>query len=374
MYWIGVNAYGAIVDLPNFLLLIEQGRRVKKSPRDRAEEFAQACVAKTPVIILGSGASIPHGIPGMGQLAEALRAVEPPPDMTNDETVQWENFQAQISQLGLEAALNRVQFTDRQTMRVVETTRTFLLPHDVTAFANVLHDRRTLPLGRLYQYLFRSVHRSIDVVTPNYDRLAEYAADCTELRHYVGFASGYMNRRLRDDYRANLIRDGSRTVCIWKVHGSFDWFKHRDETVFALPTCHDVPAGFTPVMVSPGVDKFRRVYDEPFRTILRCADHAMENARSFLCVGFGFNDDHLQTKLIERCAEHPIPITVVTRELTPRARAALLGGRFQRFLVLEACEVGTKMYMNEYVEGVELLEEDLWRFETFLNFAIGAEP
>ena len=33
----------------------------------------QSCAQKNPVIVLGSGASIPHGIRGMGDLADWLR-------------------------------------------------------------------------------------------------------------------------------------------------------------------------------------------------------------------------------------------------------------------------------------------------------------
>ncbi|MGO4572896.1 SIR2 family protein [Microvirga sp. 2TAF3] len=347
---------------------------MKKTPLERAAEFAQACVAKTPVVILGSGASAAHGIPGMGPLAKKLMSAAPPPAMTAEEASQWDAFLTELTYTDLESALTRVQFTERQTHRVVEVTRDFLLPYDLEVFNNVLSDRRCLPLARLYRHLFKSTHKTIDVVTPNYDRIAEYAADVAEVSHHVGFSYGYMNKRAKDP-NTRVYHGGqpSRTVCVWKVHGSFDWFRDADEVVLGLPTCRETPVGFTPMMITPGVEKYRLAYDEPFRTIMRCSDAAMERARAFLCIGFGFNDQHLQTKLIERCEADLLPIVVITMELTKQAKAVLFGGRCRQFLALERSASGTRMYMKDEPDGVELIGQDIWQLGSFLNMAIGAE-
>ncbi|WP_170971257.1 hypothetical protein [Mesorhizobium sp. GR13] len=49
-----------------------------KSVAEIAQEFAQGALSATPVIILGSGASAAHGVPGMGALAAHLTDAVPP--------------------------------------------------------------------------------------------------------------------------------------------------------------------------------------------------------------------------------------------------------------------------------------------------------
>jgi len=49
------------------------------------------------------------------------------------------------------------------------------------------------------------------------------------------------------------------------------------------------------------VSKFQRTHDEPFRSAIQGADLALEHAKGYVCVGFGFRDTHIEPKLVERC-------------------------------------------------------------------------
>lgn len=51
---------------------------MSKDLKDTVAEFAQECVSKLPVTILGSGASAAYGIPGMPQLKDHLLGVACP--------------------------------------------------------------------------------------------------------------------------------------------------------------------------------------------------------------------------------------------------------------------------------------------------------
>ncbi|WFU71330.1 hypothetical protein [Bradyrhizobium sp. CB2312] len=106
----------------------------------------------------------------------------------------------------------------------------------------------------------------------------------------------------------------------------------------------EVPAGYSPLMITPGIDKYRLTHGEPFRTILGCSDAALENARAYFCVGYGFNDEHLQTKLIERCDRDSVPLVVITKELTTSARTFLGGGRCRRYLAIEEGTMGARLH------------------------------
>lgn len=346
-----------------------------KTPVERAQEFAQATIAATPVIILGSGASAAHGVPGMGPLGKELMSITPDPSWGSDALLEWQKFCDHLtSGMDLESALGSVRLSEEQTACVTEATRNFLYPSDITAFEALLSDRRTFPLTRLYRHLFTSTRLTIHVVTPNYDRLAEYAADAGDFSHFTGFGFGHLQSRAKDP--TTRVHHGTtiaRTVCVWKVHGSLDWFKNAAQQIIGARACHSTPSGYAPLMVTPGIDKFRLTHAEPFRTIVSCADKALEDARSYLCIGYGFNDPHIQEKLIERCDTDSTPVVIVTRDLTPSTKSFLASGRCRKYLAIEFADIGTRMYTPDAPGGFNVDGESLWRLDKFLDFTIGRE-
>lgn len=346
-----------------------------KTPFESAILFAQSALSATPVIILGSGASAAHDVPGMGPLAKHLASLTLPIDWTIEEVKEWNVFLANLGKgQDLETALGAVRPTRRQNEFVADETRTFLFPSDRKALVSLLSDRRHLPLARLYKHLFTSTHKTLHVVTPNYDRLAEYAADAVELAVFTGFNHGHLQLRVKD-VDARLMGNGQRvrTVCVWKVHGSLDWFHDADDRIVAMPQMELTPAGFAPLMITPGVEKYRLAHSEPFRTIFTCSDAALEGARSYLCVGYGFNDEHLQTKLVERCDTDSVPLMVVTHGLTPTAKAFLKGGKCRRYLAIEAASTGSRFYTHEHPDGFDVPDWEAWKLAEFLDMTIGEQ-
>lgn len=345
-----------------------------KTASEIACEFAQATLNTAPVIILGSGASAAHGVPGMVPLAFHLGSSTTPIEWLPEEAAEWIKFKNRLdAHDDLETALAAVRLTERQTAFVAARTRALLLPADLEVMRRLLADRRALPLSRIFRHLFTSTHRTLHVVTPNYDRLAEYAADAAEVSTFTGFSHGYLQIRARSpDQRVHVRGEPTRTVCIWKVHGSLDWFQDRDKQIVGVRTEGGPPDDFTPLMITPGIDKYRLTHGEPFRTILGCCDKALEEARAYFCVGYGFNDEHVQTKLVERCDRDSVPLVVITKELTPTAKAFLRGGRCRRYLALEEKTDGARAFTNAAPGGFDIAGESIWRLDKFLDMTIGA--
>lgn len=343
-----------------------------KSSAEIAQEFAQGVLSATPVIILGSGASAAHGVPGMGALAVHLMETQPPAVWTADENGEWNAFLTHLrTGTDLETALQAVRPTERQTYFIASATREFLLPSDLAVLSALLANRRHLPLSRLYGHLFDSTHTTLHVVTPNYDRLAEYAADAADVSTFTGFNYGYLQSRVRDT-RTRIAIGGreTRTVAVWKVHGSLDWFQDAAKQIIGIRSALVVPPDYAPLMITPGIDKYRLTHGEPFRTILTCSDSALENARAYFCVGYGFNDEHVQTKLIERCDRDSTPLVVITKELTPTAKTFLRSGRCRRYLAIEDSTAGARAYMHDAPAGFDL-DKPLWRLDAFLDHMLG---
>ena len=338
------------------------------TPLDVALEEGQDCLKLSPVIVLGSGASIPAGLPSMGVLANHLTTSIGEEELSESDAVVWNQFTKILATKDLESALQAVTLTERLSDFVVDKTWNLVRDADERALARTIENRNYLQLSRLYRHLFNSTNRTISVVTPNYDRLTEYSADVAGCFHYTGFSHGYVRQRLsREQLSIKYENQQVRTVDIWKVHGCLDWFSNVDGEVIALTSARAIPPGRRPAIVTPGVEKYERTHREPFRSIISGADRALSRARAYLCIGFGFNDTHIQPKLLERWKSGDALLVVLTKTLSDNAGKMLLGAREQRFMVLEEGGRGTLMKSHQYPDGVLMEDVDLWKLPEFLD-------
>lgn len=340
-------------------------------PLDNAVQLGQECLKRVPLILLGSGASAAYGLPGMWDLGQHLSATKLPTDASFADADSWGKFLEELPKSNLEQALTDVTLSPRMTRHVVESTWDYLNPSDLQIFESVCGNRKMLALSRLYQHLFKSTVRDIHVVTLNYDRLAEYAANAAEYNAFTGFTYGWLTQRATSP--VPRIFEGqmqSRTVNVWKVHGSFGWFADEHGVTVGLPPMQSRPKNLSPIIVTPGIEKYKKTHDEPYRTIMQCADKQMRNAAAFLCIGYGFNDQHLQPLLIERCTSTDVPLVLLTHTVSSTAREFFASGKCQRFMALEQSEAITKMYSNKFPAGVELAVGDLWSLNGFLDATI----
>jgi SIR2-like domain len=339
-----------------------------KSAFQILNDRAQTCIAACPVIILGSGASIAAGIPGMKELRDYLLTLPDPAGYTPKELEPWQAFKHALAGTDLESALQQAILPEHLDDVIVEATWNFLQPYDIKAFDELLLRTSPYPMTRLFQHLLRSTNREIDVVTPNYDRLAEYAAELGEIYHETGFSYGHLRRRLGDARQTvHLSGNPCDRVNVWKVHGSFDWFRDEHGVIRALPVSYPKPANWKPAIVTPGLQKYRRVYDEPFVSIKAASDHAFSNAAAFFCSGFGFNDSHIQTKLTERCRSRQVPLVLITWEVTSAAKTFFAGDHCTQYLAVEFAAEGCRIFCPEFPKGEIVTEGAFWQLEDFLT-------
>lgn len=326
--------------------------------------IAQDCFQKHPVVILGSGASVVHGIKGMDELTEYLvKHVE----ADDEETNAWLPIKTALQNGdGLEEVLLKTPPPPSLAKKIVELTWQAIAKDDLALMGKVVRGEEHFSLSRLLRGMFSTTHTVINIVTPNYDRVAEYASDRAGFFHTSGFRPGII--RTREGSDPVSIRRGThlaRTVKIWKVHGSLDWFADSVGRVVSFPISEKLPATFDPLIVTPNVSKYERTHDEPFRSTIHGADGALEKAASFLCVGYGFRDRHIQPKIVERCRQHNVPIVILTRTLTDEARVFLANSAGQAYMALEMDGDGTRVFSPEHPDGVTIAKPDLWSFDSF---------
>ncbi len=237
---------------------------------------------------------------------------------------------------------------------------------DMALMYVVASNNREIALGQLLSGMFNSTQSELNVVTTNYDRVAEYACNAMGILFQTGFAPGYVQHWESSEQVKFFNRHRkSRVVKIWKVHGSLDWFRTTDDRIVGLPV-FDLPFDkFIPLIVTPGLNKYEKTYQDPFRTTINGADNALRNASAFLCIGFGFRDKHIQPKVIEKCREKNTPIVVLARKLTKEAKEFLENNAGSSYLGIEESDNGSKIYTPDNPNGVQTTEKNLWSLSGF---------
>ncbi len=337
-------------------------------------KLAQKYVANCPVIVLGTGASIPNGLPSMSQLArELLNRVAV--DENEPDARLWDAFKKKLAETeDLEQSLHEIDLSDSLLTAVIAHTWDYINECDIAVHNALLAAQSQLPLTRLLRHILRTAQATACIVTTNYDRLAEYAASVAGAAFFTGFAPGFFSRFTPSNSQGGGVinfpgKQGH--VHIWKVHGSVDWFTDRLGEAVSLQGAHAIPDGFTPLIVTPGISKYRKVHQDPFRTVITQADAALEQASGFLCIGYGFNDEHIQPKLLSRHRRGKVPIVAVTKSLTPKAKELLIENSRGEYLALEEADNGTRAYTPDFPDGTVVDGLDAWDLSNFLDMAIG---
>ena len=333
-------------------------------------KLAQNCSQKNPVIVIGSGASIPFGLPSMKPVADYLVSTVKP--QSPDEEDSWLLIKTALANGDhLEQALLAHPLVPSLIHQVVRATWELIAKHDRDVFTDAIHNEFHPPLSRLFDHFLNTSNSTVDVVTTNYDRVIEYACDVAGIHYASAFQPSYITTFDSQDKRTLTYRGKPvQTVKIWKVHGSLDWFVRSDGVTIRSPLFTEIPSALEPLIVTPGVSKYERLTDEPFRSTLQGADKALSNANGYICFGFGFRDRQIEPKMVERLARKGVPIVVATKVLTEEAAYFLRHKARANFLALEESPTGTRARYSENWDGVEL-PGDYWSIEGFLKLTTG---
>jgi len=328
---------------------------------DTIHKQLQDWTNKIPLVILGSGASVPFNLPSMWSLGEFLK--ENISFENTDDAAQFKHFKTTLDRLGdLEAVLHEVQLRSNITAEIVAKTWELVNKSDLDAYDDLLIKKADFPLERLVKHLLYAAGSKLSIITTNYDRLAEYAASFANAFICNGFAPNYIGHFSQRIHQNNIssLRGFDGQVNIWKVHGSLDWFKTDQEEHVQLPLRHSIPNKYKPSIVTPGASKYFETQLEPFRTIFTQADTEIENAKGYLCIGYGFNDIHVQPKLITQIKKNK-PIIVITHTLTPKTKEAIIGSKCKNYILVEhANDEDTRIYSSSFEGELIVPGESYW--------------
>ena len=334
-----------------------------------AKRLIQDHLQEGLLLVVGTGLSIAEGIPGMGQLADHLKAVIPIKIAKAPDPGWATVVEALDAGLHLEAAMGKANLLPETVEFIVEATADLVGNSELEVFQRVLSGAATLPFTQFVGHLFKAAKR-FHLITPNYDRLVEFATEAAGIgvdTRFVGNLWGRSDPKLaadsqRESYAVgkNYLLRSLPHLCVYKPHGSLDWF-NIDGKVVRCP----VRYGKTPVIITPGASKYRESFHFAFDDPRTAGNKAFGNATRLMFIGYGFNDDHLESHI---CPDLKLskPSIIIARTLSENAKKIILNSSSAQVLALSAVsntDLRTKVSTSS---GEELIvDEQLWNLDGF---------
>ena len=185
------------------------------SNTDQTEEvfsLVQKYLRYPPVVIWGSGATIPYGLPSMNDLKEVLKP-------------QLGEFDENTN---LEAVLGRIENKDKID-EIRKVIRDAVLRKDIACLEQAMENTHCLkPITRLIDKFYSAHPQKIDIVTTNYDRVLEYALSQSGYNYTDGFTGKPLSKFEKSSF------GNSKIINLIKVHGSLNWVSYNNDSFF----CH----------------------------------------------------------------------------------------------------------------------------------------
>lgn len=320
-------------------------------------KLVQQYTGDNPLLLIGTGGTMPYGIPGMNKLAEHL--IFTLGDKYNSDS-EWDIFITRINTgLDLESALTDINLKDDIINDIIMQTWILVSDADIGFLTKILSEKETLPLTKLICKMYTPTPQCVNIITTNYDRVIEYACDQAKLPTDVRFNGNYFKSFSSSQIKSKNI------VNLIKVHGSLDMFKDKNNFVYSIPLQHTIPSGFIPEIITPGANKYRALLTSQCADMKHQADNLVEKAKSFLCIGYGFNDSQIQRNIIEGI-KNGKPIVVVTKQLSDEATGLIINSGSKYVIIQEDTAYSTKSDIFIGKERFQI-EGIYWTVEGLLN-------
>ncbi|MBQ3284285.1 MAG: SIR2 family protein [Ruminococcus sp.] len=299
----------------------------------------QEYTSNPPLILAGTGLTIPVGIPGMWALADYLREQLDEKYKTN---TSWISVSDKIaSGIDLETALSEDKLSVDLLNDIKKCTWELVNAADIKYFREKHLFGRKAPFIKILSKFLKVTGRHLDIITTNYDRYIEYCCD----QYGIEIDNGYKGIYTKSSDMSFSKRKNN--VTLLKVHGSLDTFKDNltNESI-SIPIQDSIPRGFTPDIITPGISKYEAILTNASRQLVHHADTVINKATNFLCIGYGFNDSQIQELMIKKI-KSGCPIVVVTKELTDNALGIINNNSERHAVILDGEDGKTRFIVNK---------------------------
>lgn len=283
------------------------------------------------VLIVGSGLSCAEGISGMKKLAEEL--IEKGPSQIQAESKNsWYEITNDLTDgtslikddANLEATLLKFPPNEDIENIIRKITTELIKKEEQKVIQKVIKGEKNLKFSSFIRK-FSLTENGLVIITTNYDRLIEVACEVEGIPvdnlFYGRNISILDENKSKMSFCNNIIRNGksvklslAKKIMIYKPHGCLGWYLYNGN-----PISSTFDLDLERLVVTPGGNKYRAGYNTPFDIHRSKANRAITNAAKFIIIGYGFNDDHLETYLKQRII-NGVPTLILTRSLSQNTK------------------------------------------------------
>ena len=326
---------------------------------------------------------------GMSALKDALVTAMESQKLTDTQKTGWLSVDSALQNgSDLENALNSI--SDPDLLKVLAgITGSFVADIDREFAYRIAQGLAEWPAIRLLKKLVDTLpegDRILHALTPNYDMLCEYACDYAGIPYANGFSGGIERRMdwkaidcsLRIPERVTYGRR-SKNICkhkkhmrIYKVHGSLNYFFHKNAVVENNAWMWNPPDFAARVIIMPGLSKYQTL-QQYRQELLQSADTAIDRATHFLFLGYGFNDNHLEEYIKRKLISQACHGLIVTRDSNSRIMS-LLKQAPNLWLVCKTEHIvpeGARIFNKQYGDWLVLPGKPLWDVGEFTKRILG---
>ena len=316
---------------------------IEETTKDNIFGIIQNFLKLPPVIIWGSGATIPYGLPSMAVLNDIIK------NKVADYDNTAVNLEEELGKEKYESCMPEIRQIIWNTIKEADEKIIIHLLHNSSHFNGIYS---------MIKKCIAAEPQVANIITTNYDRILEYVM----AYHGIQFTDGFNGRHL-SAFNDTLFQ-GKNIVNLVKVHGSINWGCHNDDIRYV-----DCIEEYTPVIIPPGKNKYREAYKEPYRELIHKADQIISNANSIFVVGFGFNDEHLTPKVKEKAAKGT-PIVLITLKISDTTYKELQSA--QKYVLIESTKDNkSKVYIKKDNQIHEyIIDGEYWQLNKFMEEVI----
>ncbi|MGP1488819.1 MAG: SIR2 family protein [Peptoanaerobacter stomatis] len=331
---------------------------------DNLKKNIQSFFDQGTVTIVGSGLSCAEGISGMKALSEKLME-DVSNKLSNEDMECWRNIEETLNNgTDLESTLQQNKATNNIEKAIIESAYELISSEDISIFKEIIEKSRTL---RFSEYLscFNVDLYNLVVITTNYDLLIEYACEIKGLVYSDSYYGKIISKYSPENAEKEMLKGIKRGkkpmnhykphIKIYKPHGSINWKLINGK----LNKINHVNCG-TPCIITPGSNKYEKGYEEPFDYHIGKMGQEIDNAKRLIFIGYGFNDNHLETHL-NKPENISKPKLIVTRTLYGNAKKIV--DNSPNTIAIEEMKIndkscGTRIYFEKQI--YEIKDKKIW--------------
>jgi hypothetical protein len=330
-------------------------------------------------IVVGTGSSMSVDLDfGMGSLEKHLKTCIP--SLISDDPIKQKEWNKVLGKLeervDFENSLNVISSEGELLSIIIKETGNFVCRINRKYMPSLQEGKTHIPISALFEKLskgkFSRQNPTIDVITPNYDLLLEYAFVNAKYNFTDGFYGNVQKefdwKEAENDFERSCIiknkKDNKRNYHfrLHKVHGSLNYFNIggkvvRDDTLAFFDT--DSIERF---IITPGTTKYERIVDK--REFYAECDKAIENTDCFIFVGYGFNDNDIDSKIRKQLEKPEKNAIIITKNILMKGKELISTNKNIIAIEENDKEEGSIIH---YQNGIHKHLKDIWKIDTFVK-------